>query len=113
MVTHLTAHLPREILPDRVALAMGWAERGARASARLHLASLESGTEAVTRKYVGAAGALISVSGVAWSRGPAGTLEGNPTGQGITSSPHFDTSNWPPCCPCLCLMTQDFRDLDC
>lgn len=52
-----------------------------------HLASLETGTEAITRNYVGAAGALISVSGVAWGREPAGTLEGNPAGQGISRLP--------------------------
>lgn len=103
----------REVLLDRVALAKGWAECGTQAPACLRCVSLESGAEAVTRKHAGAAGALISVSGVVWSREPAGTLEGNPTVQGITSSPHFDTSDWPPCCPCLCLMTQDFRDLDC
>lgn len=47
-----------------------------------HLASLEPGTEVVTRNYVEAAGALIPVSGVAWGQEPAGPLGGSSAGPG-------------------------------
>lgn len=99
VITHLTSHLPREAPLDR--LTHG---RAGSTPALLSPCFLEPGTEVVTRNYLGAAGALVPVSGMACGQEPAGPLGGSPTGWGISKVP---TPLIPPNCLLLSLPSPD------
>ena len=82
---------------------------GACAPVCSHLASLEPGTEVGTKNCVGLQEPRsLCLRGA--GREPAGTLEGNPAGPGISELP---TPLIPPVDSPAVLMTQDYRDLGC